>query len=123
MDNWSDQSILKALPNPSTAVYEIQIKGRELTFLGVKHQPDFSTISLTIHPAQTIIELKSLKLYFQQFRNKIISYERLINVIYEDIQAVYKPTHLRIVMEFRPRGGLRSRLRINSGQLVHEDEK
>ena len=41
MKQWSDKSILKTLPNPSGDGYEINIKNPEITFLGVKDQPDF----------------------------------------------------------------------------------
>ena len=111
---WSDASILKAIPNPSKKGYEIKIKNPEITFLGVANQPDYATAHITFYPKSAIIELRSLKLYFQQFREKIISYERLVNVVYEDIKAVYKPARLRIVMTLSPRGGISSKLTIDS---------
>jgi len=111
---WSDKSILKSLPNPTGEHYEIMIEAPEVTFLGVPNQPDFAKIYLTMYPGGKVIELKSLKFYFNQFRSKIISYERLINVLYEDLMAVYKPIRLRIVLETNPRGGISSRLTIDS---------
>lgn len=111
---WSDPSILKSIPNPGEKGYEIKIKNPEVTFLGVNDQPDFTTIYLTFYPNEKVIELKSLKKYFQQFRNTIVSYERLINVIYDDLMSVYEPERLRIVMTFAARGGLSSRLAIDS---------
>lgn len=111
---WSDHSILKAIPNPSKGGYEIKIKNPEVTFLGVSNQPDYATLHLTFYPSKSVIELRSLKLYFQQFRNTIISYERLINVIYDDLMATYQPLRLRIVMTLAPRGGISSRLAIDS---------
>ena len=112
--SWSDASILKSLPNPSEKPYEIKIKTEELTFLGVKHQPDFSQVYITIYPNRDVVELKSLKEYFYQFRTKVLSYERLINVVYDDLMEVYKPYRLRIVMVFNPRGGISSRLTVDS---------
>jgi len=44
----------------------------------------------------------------------VMSYERLINVIYDDIIDVYKPCRLRIVMLFNARGGISSKLCIDS---------
>ncbi len=41
---WSDPSILKAIPNPSSKGYEVKIKSPEVTFLGVKDQPDFADL-------------------------------------------------------------------------------
>ena len=114
MSNWSDPSILKSIPNPATAGYEVKIKSPEVTFLGVKDQPDFADLFITVYPREKVVELKSLKIYLQQFRNKIISYERLVNVIYEDLMEVYKPDRLRVVMVFNPRGGISSKLTIDS---------
>ena len=111
---WSDKSILKSLPNPTGSHYEIRIESSELTFLGIPHQPDFAKIYLTIYPRKKVIELKSLKFYLHRFRDKVISYERLINVIYEDLLAVYKPIRLKVVVETNPRGGISSRLMIDS---------
>lgn len=111
---WSDTAMLRTIPNPSQHGYEIKIKNPEVTFLGVSNQPDYATIYLTIYPGDSVIELKSLKLYFQQFRSIVISYERLINVIYNDLKSRYKPARLRVVMTLAPRGGISSRLTIDS---------
>ena len=115
---WSDRSILQHIKNPSKKGYEIKIKNPEITFLGVQNQPDFATAHITMHPRGRVIELRSLKIYFQQFRDKVISYERLINVIYNDLMAVYRPIRLRIVMTLTPRGGISSRLTIDSDWKV-----
>ena len=104
---WSDPSILRALPNPATkGGYEIRIENPELTFLGVKGQPDFGIMRITFHPRDTIIELKSLKLYICAFRQTIISYERLLDVLYDDLMSVYNPNRLRITLKLNPRGGM-----------------
>ena len=41
---WSDSTLLKSLKNPSNKSYEIKIKSPEITFLGVKNQPDFAKL-------------------------------------------------------------------------------
>ena len=115
---WSDKSILKTIKNPSEDGYEIKIKCPEITFLGVRKQPDFANIYLTFYPAKKVIELKSLKEYFYQFRMKLLSYERLINVVYDDLISVYEPARLRIVIECNPRGGISSKLTIDSDWTV-----
>jgi len=109
-----DRSILKAIPNPSAGAYEIKTKIPEFTFLGVQEQPDFATIYLTFYPGKKIIELKSLKHYVFQLRNIVVSYERLINIIYDDLVAVYEPQRLRLVMICNQRGGISSKLTIDS---------
>ncbi len=109
-----DKTILKALPNPATEAYEIKIKVPEFTFLGVQEQPDFATIYMTFYPGDKIIELRALKHYVFQLRNIVVSYERLINIVYEHLQELYQPDRLRLVMDFNPRGGISSRLTIDS---------
>jgi len=105
-----DLKFLKAIPNPDKKTYEIKLKQPELTFLGVYGQPDFAALYVLIYPGKKVIELKSLKIYLQQYRDVIISYERLINVIYDDLIKVYKPKRLRVVLDCNPRGGISSRL-------------
>ncbi len=109
-----DASILKALPNPSEEAYEIKVKIPEFTFLGVKEQPDFATVFLTFYPEDKIIELKSLKQYAYHLRDITVSYERLINIFYDHLMEVYEPKRLRIVMVCNPRGGISSKLTIDS---------
>ena len=109
-----DKSILISLPNPTKEAYEIKVKIPEFTFLGVQEQPDFATIFLTFYPKGKIIELKSLKQYAYHLRNIVVSYERLINIIYDHLMEVYEPERLRIMMVCNPRGGISSKLTIDS---------
>lgn len=109
-----DKSILKAIPNPSPDAYEIKIKIPEMTFLGVSQQPDFGTIYLTVYPRKHVIELKSMKKYIYQLRDIIVSYERLINIVYDHLMEIYEPERMRIVMICNPRGGISSKLTIDS---------
>jgi 7-cyano-7-deazaguanine reductase len=113
-----DASILRAIQNPTNEAYEIKIKIPEFTFLGVKEQPDFAVLYLTFYPARKIIELKSLKQYVYQLRDVVVSYERLINIFYNDLMKVYEPERLRLVMVCNPRGGISSRLTIDSDWKV-----
>ena len=113
-----DRGILQSLPNPTGEAYEMKIYTPEFTFLGTDKQPDFSRVYITIYPAGKIIELKSLKQYFFQFRDLHISYERLVNHMFEDMIAVYEPARLRLVLEFFPRGGISSRLVVDSDWAV-----
>ena len=109
-----DTQLLKALPNPADGAYEIKIKIPEFTFLGVQEQPDFATVYLTFYPKSHIIELKALKQYVYQLRNIVVSYERLINVFYDHLMEVFQPERLRLVMICNPRGGISSKLTIDS---------
>lgn len=118
-----DQGILKSIPNPDKRAYEIKIKIPEFTFLGVHRQPDFATVFLTFYPKNKIIELKSLKEYVFQLRNIIVSYERLINVFYDHLIETYDPDRLRILMVCNPRGGISSKLTIDSDWAARGGEE
>ena len=109
-----DRDILIALPNPAKEAYEIKVKVPEFTFLGVQEQPDFATMFITFYPGKKIIELKSLKQYVYQLRDIVVSYERLINIVYDHLKEVYEPECMRLVMVFNPRGGISSKLTIDS---------
>ncbi|RPI85207.1 MAG: NADPH-dependent 7-cyano-7-deazaguanine reductase QueF [Planctomycetaceae bacterium] len=69
-------------------------------------QPDFGTLTLTYVPDRLCIELKSLKLYLQQFRNHGAFYEHVTNRIFDDLVAVSKPRSMKLTARFTPRGGL-----------------
>jgi len=109
-----DKSLLKSIPNPSKEAYEIKIKIPEFTFLGVQDQPDFADVFLTFYPKKRIIELKSLKMYVQHLRNITVSYERLVNVFYDHLMETYEPERIRLTMICNPRGGISSKLTVDS---------
>lgn len=109
-----NRHILKSISNPSKESYEIKMKIPELTFEGVRGQPDFAHLYITFYPKEKVIELKSLKEYFFAFRTQIFSYERIINVIYDDIFNAYEPERLRLVLICNARGGISSKLTVDS---------
>ena len=122
---YAEKSILKSLPSPEVdRPYELKMKQPELTFMGVHEQPDFATLYILMYPNGKIVELKSLKIYLQQYRDIIISYERLTNVIYDHMMEVYSPQRLRLVLDCMPRGGIMSRVTIDSDWgVMGGDEK
>jgi 7-cyano-7-deazaguanine reductase len=69
-------------------------------------QPDFGKLTITYVPDQLCIELKSLKMYLQQFRNEGIFYEHITNRILDDLVAVTQPRHMTLVAAFTARGGI-----------------
>ena len=110
-----DSSMLKSIPNPEKVKpYEVKIKQPEVTFLGVYNQPDFATLYVLMYPNGKIVELKSFKEYLQQYRDVVISYERLLNQLYDHMQEKYTPQRLRLVLDCNARGGMSSRLTIDS---------
>ncbi|MAA78910.1 MAG: 7-cyano-7-deazaguanine reductase [Deltaproteobacteria bacterium] len=96
------------------AAYEQKIYIPEFTFVGAINQPDFGELLLTFYPKEWTIELKSLKKYKDSFRDAPMSYERLANVMFDDLIQVYEPIRLRLMMRLRPRGGISSCLTIDS---------
>ena len=106
--------MIDSIKNPSKEEYEIKILAPELTFLGVKNQPDFAELEVTMIPSDTVVELKSFKHYLYEFRNKLTSYEKLVNDIYNDLMKNFNPVKLVVIMKCKPRGGISSILKINS---------
>jgi len=71
-------------------------------------QPDFGTIRVSYVPDRTCVELKSLKLYLQGYRNQGIFYEDVVNVILDDLVAAVRPRRMTIEGDFHVRGGISS---------------
>lgn len=87
--------------------YTIEIVCPEFTSVCPKTgQPDFGRLTITYVPDQRCVELKSLKLYLQQYRNEGIFYEHVTNRILDDLAAVLQPRQLQLVAAFSPRGGI-----------------
>ena len=87
--------------------YSIEIVCPEFTSVCPKTgQPDFGTLTFTYTPEKRCVELKSLKLYLQRFRNDGIFYENVTNRILDDLVAVLHPRRMKLVAAFTPRGGI-----------------
>ena len=87
--------------------YTIEIVCPEFTSVCPKTgQPDFGTMTITYVPHQRCVELKSLKLYLQGYRNQGIFYENVTNRILDDLVAVLQPRRLQLVAAFSARGGI-----------------
>lgn len=91
--------------------YTIEIVCPEFTSVCPKTgQPDFGVLTFTYVPAEKCVELKSLKLYLQKFRNEGIFYENVTNSILDDLVAVLRPRHMTLVAAFTPRGGITTKV-------------
>ncbi|MBY0526692.1 MAG: preQ(1) synthase [Gemmataceae bacterium] len=87
--------------------YTIEIVCPEFTSVcPMTGQPDFGTITYTYTPATRCVELKSLKLYLQRFRNEGIFYEHIVNRLLDDFVAACQPARCKVVGAFTPRGGI-----------------
>ena len=99
--------------------YTIEIRCPEFTSVCPKTgQPDFGVLTFTYTPGERCIELKSLKLYLQRFRNEGIFYENVTNRMLDDFVAVVEPRWLRLVAEFTPRGGITTRVIVEHRQAA-----
>lgn len=78
--------------------------------------PDFGTVTLRYTPADTCVELKALKLYYQSFRNEGIFYEAVTNQIADDLAAAMRPKWMVVETQWRGRGGIRSTIRVEVGR-------
>ncbi len=70
--------------------------------------PDFATIVIDYVPDQFVVELKSLKLYFNSYRNRQISHESVVNTVLTELVAVLEPRWMRVVGDFTVRGNIKT---------------
>ena len=121
-----DSSLLETFPAPTDDPLVIEHINEEFTSLCPKTgHPDFGRIILRYAPAPggECIELKSLKLYYQSFRNEGIFYEAVTNLIRDDVIACLKPLWLQVITEWRGRGGIHSRVMAMWGDVPQEWRK
>src|SRR6476619_3267406 len=99
---------LETFPNPSPARdYEIAIRCPEFTSVCPKTGlPDFGEIRITYVPDLSCVELKSLKYYLVDFRNRGIFYEAVTNQILDDLVTLLAPRRMTVVGDFSARGGI-----------------
>lgn len=70
--------------------------------------PDFGEIEIRYVPDTTCLELKALKFYFLEYRQKGIFYEQVVNQILDDLVGACRPRRMTVTGEFSIRGGIRS---------------
>ena len=125
-----DTSILEVFPapvpsaGPGTRGVPIVIEhvSDEFTSLcPVTGHPDFGSVTLRYAPAPApdgvCVELKSLKLYYQSFRGEGIFYEAVTQTIRDDLAALMHPAWLQIITHWKGRGGIRSVIRAEFGEV------
>jgi 7-cyano-7-deazaguanine reductase len=104
----STPSTLETFPNPRPERdFEIVISCPEFTSMCPKTGlPDFGEIRITYVPDKTCVELKSLKYYMLEFRNRGIFYEAATNQILDDLVGACAPRRMTVVGNFSARGGI-----------------
>ena len=103
-------TVLETFPNPQpNRDYEITIRCPEFTSVCPKTGlPDFGEIRIKYVPDERCIELKSLKYYMIDFRNRGIYYEAVTNAILDDLVAACQPRRMTVVGDFSIRGGIKT---------------
>ena len=106
----SSAPALETFPNPRPErEFEIAIDCPEFTSVCPKTGlPDFGAIRITYVPGDRCIELKSLKYYMIEFRNRGIFYEAVTNQILDDLVAACQPRRMTVVGDFSVRGGIKT---------------
>ena len=118
-----DAGLLETFPTPTDEPFVIEHVAEEFTSVCPKTgHPDFGVVTLRFAPAPAAkggecVELKSLKLYLQSFRNEGIFYEAVTNRIKADLVALLKPAWLQVITDWSGRGGIRSTIRADHGDI------
>ena len=112
-----DSTLLECFDNPQPQRdYLIEHVADEFTSVCPKTgHPDFGTVTVRFRPERFCVELKSLKLYLQSFRNEGIFYEAVTNRIADDLEAAMQPRWLQVQTDWRGRGGIRSVITVERG--------
>jgi 7-cyano-7-deazaguanine reductase len=108
-------TVLETFPNPEPSRdYEIKIRCPEFTSVCPKTGlPDFGEIIITYTPDKRCLELKALKYYLIDFRNKGIFYEAVTNQILDDLVKACSPRRMTVVGDFSVRGGISTTVTAN----------
>ena len=87
--------------------YEVIVSIPEFTCVCPRTgQPDFATMEINYVPDRLIVELKSLKLYLQQYRDVGIFHETVTNKIMDDFRSACSPQKIKVFGRFNARGGI-----------------
>ncbi|MEX2213769.1 MAG: preQ(1) synthase [Phycisphaeraceae bacterium] len=113
-----DASLLECFENPNPGRdYVIQHVSDEFTSVCPKTgHPDFASVTIRFTPAKLCVELKSLKFYYQSFRNEGIFYEAVTNRIADDLKEAMQPRWMVVETNWKGRGGIRSVIRVEVGE-------
>jgi 7-cyano-7-deazaguanine reductase len=109
---------LEPWPNPKPERdYVVHFEIPEFTCLCPRSgYPDFATLVLDYVPDASIVELKSLKLYFNGYRDRAISHEAAANEILDDLVRLLSPRWMRVVAEFNVRGNIKTTISAEHAQ-------
>ena len=116
------ESYIICFENPNKSrIYQVTIDLPEFTckcpFSGY---PDFAKLKITYQPKNKVYELKSLKLYINNFRDQKISHEEVVNRIMDDLIEAANPHWMHLNADFNPRGNVSMKLDLYFGEKKHD---
>ncbi len=82
--------------------------------------PDFATLYVKYQPDEYCVELKSLKLYINSFRDKGIFHEDVANLVLDDLVELLHPKYMSVVADFNMRGNIHTRVRAAHGKKIED---
>jgi 7-cyano-7-deazaguanine reductase len=89
--------------------YVIDMSTPEFTCIcPVSGFPDFATLHITFVPKDWCVELKSLKLYINRFRDQGIYHEDVTNKIMDELVDLLDPWEMKVVADFQVRGNVKT---------------
>ncbi len=97
--------------------YTVDIEFPEFTCLCPRSgYPDFAIIKIKYVPDKYIVELRSLKLYLNSYRNKHITHEEATNRVYSKLKSLLLPKFIEVTGEFNVRGGVKTTVKMSSDE-------
>ena len=108
-------SKLESFPNPNPERdYWIEMECPEFTCICPRSGfPDFAHITIKYVPDEKCVELKSLKLYINQYRNEKAFHEAVINKICDDLVKLLEPREILVEGDFNVRGNIRTVIKVS----------
>lgn len=82
--------------------------------------PDFATLYVEYQPDKYCVELKSLKLYINSFRDKGIFHEDVANSVLDDLVELLHPKYMSVLADFNVRGNIHTTVRAIHGKKNEE---
>jgi len=113
---------LEKWPNPAPdRPYLVSLDIPEFTCLCPRSGfPDFALIKIRYQPRESVVELKSLKLYINGYRDRSISHEAAANQILDDLVSLLDPRWMRVIADFTVRGNIKTVVRVEYGSRERE---
>jgi 7-cyano-7-deazaguanine reductase len=108
------QAELERFPNRTKKrQYTVEFTCPEFTCLCPKTGfPDFATIFIRYQPDDWCVELKSLKLYINKFRDQGVFHEDVTNIIADDLIQLLDPNEIEVVADFNVRGNIHTVVKV-----------